>query len=280
MQIAPVNISNQTNFGHGGNDNAPKSLKKKVFLTSLAAVGVTTAIIAKKQGFSLNLKKIFNTNPKDWAIFKFYNKKKPNEKFIEYETPQILALGGASVAGGFLGGALFDDKKNMKAKARESLNQLVGNVLVPIGVVGTAGKYYAGKKSYYKKYNGLRLKEVVERAMPQFKVSNTLPKLVNGINSLIRAVPTIGVTAVALGIGIVGGNKVSNFINEKIYKRKIERDVKVSDFAPHLDDVCYAASMMAPKVSLFSAIARAVPMALVVPGLQVGSAQEHSNKVS
>lgn len=271
MQVTPINYNNRTSFGHGSHSDAPKSLKRKVFLTSLAAVGIATAVISKKQGFSLSPKKIFETHPKDWAIFKYRNPKKPNEKYIKYETWEILGLGASSVAGGLLGGIAFDDKKNAKAKLKESLNQLVGNIAVPIGAMGLVSHFYSDE-DHFKKIGKPRPKDLVEKAMPQFKSTN---KLVKGINSFIRGVPTIAITGVTLGAGIVIGNKVSNFINEKIYKRKVERDIKVSDFAPHIDDVCYAASMMAPKVPLFSAIARVVPLALVIPGAETGDAQQH-----
>ena len=50
-----------------------------------------------------------------------------------------------------------------------------------------------------------------------------------------------------LAAGILIGNKVSNFINDKIYHKKVDRKVRTSDFAPHVDDLSMAITLMADK---------------------------------
>lgn len=272
--IAHRDFVNHTNtYQQEFSSMAPKTKNKQVkaatFLTSLAAVGTTTAVIAKRQGFSLNPQKIFKTQMKDWAICKFYNPDKPAEKFIKYETGEILSLGTSSVAGGLAGGIIFDDKKHIKAKARESLNQLVGNIFIPICAMGRASYLYAEK--VYK--NGKTSQEMVEALLPEIKGTATFTKYTN---KAIKAIPTIGITAGALGAGIIAGNKFSNYINEKVYKIKVDRNVKATDFAPHLDDLCLASSLMAPNSEFFSAISRLVPAALIIPGYEVGTAVEKS----
>ena len=77
-----------------------------------------------------------------------------------------------------------------------------------------------------------------------------------------------------LGICVYIGNRVSNFINNKIYHKKVDRKVKVSDFAPHVDDLCLAASMMNKESCFGSVIGRIIPLALLVPGYQTGIARE------
>lgn len=255
------------NIQHQGLAAATQPTEKKhvkAGSTIGAALGVatTTALIAKKQGYSLLPKNIIKTNWKDMALFNIKEHSK-----VEYETGEILALGGSSVVGGFIGGAVTDDKKNLKAKARESLNQLVGNILIPICAIG-------GTKLVYSDLNiikGKSIQKTVENILPQINGSS---KFVKGVNGAIKAIPTLGITIASLVTGIVTGNKVSNLINEKIYKKEIDRNIKPSDFAPHLDDVCLASSIMAPKSHFFAAISRFVPAVLVVPGYQTGTASE------
>ena len=241
-----------------------KHVKRGAFLGSALGVATATALISKRQGYSLNPAKILTSKLKNWAIFNIDPKTK-----VHYDTAEILTLGVASVAGGFAGGAIVDDKKNIKAKARESLNQLVGNILIPICAIGGTGLVYSDMKLK----SGKSIQKIVTNAMPQLSGTNKAVKIING---MIKAVPTLAVTAGALFTGIVTGNKVSNFINEKIYKKEVERDIKATDFAPHLDDVCLAASIMAPKSKFWSAIARFVPVVLTVPGYEAGSAVEKS----
>ena len=120
------------------NSKEGKNLKTGVALTSALGVGTALACIAKKQGFSLSPKAIKDTPVKDWAIFKIFNKNHPERRLMEIEEIEILELAGASVAGGLAGGMILDDKKNAKAKLRESVNQMLGNVLVPVACVGGA----------------------------------------------------------------------------------------------------------------------------------------------
>ena len=149
----------------------------------------------------------------------------------------------------------------MKAKGREALTQLIGNVLIPVGFVG-------GVSRVYKKYEN-RIKNV----MPQIGLENN--KYINFANKFIKNIPAIGLTAGALVAGIWTGSKVTNFINEKFFGQKKERKIKSTDFAPHVDDLCLAVTLMGSKNSpVASSITRVVPLFLSVPGYQVGKAQE------
>ena len=220
------NYNKYQNFtGHHETSNLSTKQKAIVLASSAAGMTPVLAILAKRKGFSLNPAKIIKTPIKDWAIFKYA----PKGKYIEFEGPQIIATAGGSVAGGFIGGALVDDKSNLKAKKREVLSQNLGNVMVPVGCV-------AGGAKLYNKYANK-----IEGAMPQIKSSKKIAKYINTFSKkLPNAVTTIGL----LGVGIYLGNKVSNLINEKLYHRKVERDIKASDFAPHVDDLCMATTMM------------------------------------
>lgn len=244
----------------GQKKEAPAGIKAGAAISSLTGMGLTLAAIVKKQGFSLNPKTVKKFPLKDWAIFRIANKKQPDRKLLEIEEKEIISLAAGSVAGGLIGGAIFD-KKNMKAKGREALTQLIGNVLIPVGFVG-------GVSRVYKKYEN-RIKNV----MPQIGLENN--KYINFANKFIKNIPAIGLTAGALVAGIWTGSKVTNFINEKFFGQKKERKIKSTDFAPHVDDLCLAVTLMGSKNSpVASSITRVVPLFLSVPGYQVGKAQE------
>lgn len=250
------NKRNSVSFGHGDSENNLTGKQKAVILASSAAAMVPTmAVLAKMRGFSLNPAKIAKTPVKDWAIFKY----KPKNKAIEFEVPQVISLATSSVIGGFIGGSIIDDKSNLKAKKREVLNQILGNVLVPISCVGLGSKLF----NHYA--------ERLQNIMPQI---NSKKSVVKFLNTCLRNVPNAISTIACLGTGIYLGNKVSNLINEKIYHKKVERDIKATDFAPHLDDVCLATSMMNKESTFGSLLGRFIPIALLFPGYETGSAQE------
>lgn len=248
------NPSKQNFTGHGSDTNMTKKQKAVVLASSAAGMAPVMAILAKRKGFSLNPAKIIKTPMKDWALLKYA----PKEKAIEFEAPQIISVAAGSVAGGFAGGAIVD-KENIKAKKREVLSQLLGNVLVPVGCV------WAGSE-LFNKYSAH-----IERLIPQFKNPK---RAVQIINKCLKNIPNAVCTVAFLGAGIYAGNKVSNFINEKLYHKKVERDIKASDFAPHVDDLCMATSMMNKESSFGAKLGRVIPLALLVPGYQTGIAQD------
>ncbi len=253
-----TNTKAQTqNFtGHGSPNNLNKKQKTVILASSAAGMTPVLAVLAKRKGFSLNPAKIFRTPVKDWAIFKYA----PEGKFIKFEEPQIISVAAGSIAGGFIGGAIVDDKSNLKAKKREILNQILGNILVPVGCVGFGARQY-------EKYANR-----IENAMPQLS-KNT--KTTRFLNKCLKNLPNATCTVAFLGIGIYLGNRVSNYINEKLYHRKVDRNIKASDFAPHVDDLCMATSMMNKNSSFGDKLGRVIPLALIVPGYQTGIAQEH-----
>lgn len=244
-------------FSSESSEQKPLNNKQKavVLATSVAGMIPVMAVLAKMKGFSLNPAKIMKTPIKDWAIFKF----SPKDRAIEFEEPQIISMASASVVGGFVGGSIVDDKANLKAKKREILNQILGNVIVPVMCVGTGSRIF---NNYAERLQNL---------MPQIDSKKSAVKVFNMcMKNIPNGISTLGF----LGLGIYLGNKVSNLINEKIYHKKVERNIKTSDFAPHVDDLCMATSMM-NKDSLFgSKLGRVIPLALLVPGYETGTARE------
>ncbi len=247
---------NASSFTHTyiEHDNLPLKKKAVVVATSAAGMALPLAFWSKKAGFSLNPKKIFKTPIKDWALFKY----KPIDKTIKFKGPQIMTVAAGSVAGGFAGGVIVD-KENIKAKKREVLSQLLGDVIVPIACVWGGAKVF-------NKYS-----DKLVSMMPKMRKDTKFAKAVNAISENI---PNAVATVASLAVGIISGNKVSNEINERLYHKKVERGIKATDFAPHVDDVCMALTMMNEKSTFGSKLGRIIPLALLVPGYETGTARE------
>lgn len=239
-----------------------RPLKAVAAVSSAIGTGVALTLICKKQGYSL--KSISKTPIKDWAIFKIPKLRKPSAKPpIQIEEKEILTLAGGSVAGGLIGGYAFDSK-NMKAKFREALTQMAGNVALPVFFVGTASRFYK------------KFEPKIKSVMPT--VTTNGKKYLKILNKFSRSIPAVLLTGVSLTLGIISGSKVTNFINDKFLNQQRNRKIKTTDFAPHVDDLCLAITLMGSKNSpLAGTITRTVPMFLTVPGYQVAKAQDSFN---
>lgn len=248
---------NSSSFTHSYLEHEDLTPKQKAVILGSSALGMALplAFFSKRAGFSLNPLKILKTPIKDWAIFKY----KPVDKVLAYGAAPIISMATGSVAGGFAGGALVD-KDNLKAKKREVLSQLLGDVIVPITCV------WVGAKTFK------HFEKILQNIMPKFKdETKSIKKVLNTISENIpNAIATLG----SLGVGIIAGNKVSNEINEKLYNMKVERGIKATDFAPHVDDLCMSISMVNEGSTLGSLLGRVIPLALLVPGYETGTARE------
>jgi len=252
-------FNGNTNFTHSPVRENNLNGKQKAVILASSALGTVPVLgfLAHRKGFSLNPAKIIKTPIKDWALFKY----KPLDKVLEFDDPRpIIATAAGSVAGGFVGGAIVDDKSNFRAKKREVLNQLLGNVLVPIGCV------WAGSKAYDK------ISKTLVSMMPKI---NSTKKIAKVFNAISENLPSSVATILSLGVGIIAGNRVSNEINERLYHKEVDRHIKASDFSPHVDDLCMATSMMNHGSLFASKIARVIPFALLVPGYETGTAREN-----
>lgn len=276
MSVNIVNINRPQKYSMMTDDKHKKhhhespssNVKRTAAVSSLLGMGTALALISKKQGFSLSPKVIKNTPVKDWALFKIPRIRKfadrTAKKPLDIEEKEILTLATGSVAGGLIGGAI-SDKENMRAKGREALTQLVGNVLTPVLCVGGIARLYG------------KYENKIKSIMPTVKTikDGKAVKNLKTLNKLSRSIPAVVLTGTALAIGISAGSKVTNFINTKVFGQKKHRDIKASDFAPHVDDLCLAITLMGSKNSaVASSITRTVPFFLSVPGYQVGKAQE------
>ena len=127
--------------------------------------------------------------------------------------------------------------------------------MVPIACVWSISELYKKHKSS------------IMSLVPQIKETGKGSKI---FNQSLRAIPFSVATLGALSAGIFAGNRVSNFLNEKVFKKKVEREIQVSDFAPHVDDIGMAVSLMADKSKTASVIQRTIPLFLCVPGYETG----------
>lgn len=223
-----------------------KKVKMGVFLSTVAGTSLALALLMKGK-YSLNPVKILKTSPKNWGL---WNK--------DYKEKEILAIAAGSVGGGLLGGALFDKKENMKAKFREAVIQYIGNVAVPLGCVSVG-------IHQFNKVEGKILKHI--------NFPKGTSKIAQCIKKILKSLPGVATTLLSLGVGIILGNRVGNFINEKIFKVKDNRKIKATDFSPHVDDLCLAITLK-DESTIGHLISRVIPAALMVAGVSTGVAQE------
>ncbi|MCI1273841.1 MAG: hypothetical protein LKG27_05350 [Clostridiaceae bacterium] len=244
-----------------GNDS---HVKHGVAMTTAITVFAVLAGIAKHQGFKLNPKTIFSQNPKEWALFKYQNLENKTGKKVEtlnLEEKEIVTIAGSSIIGGLIGGRIFDDKSQFKAKIKESVSQMLGDVLVPLTFVAVPSRWYQ------------KHAEKVSSYAPQIKNPNNSKGILK-FNKVLKGLPAMGIMLGSLCAGIVVGNRVSNFINEKVFHKKVKRNIRVTDFAPHLDDICLASTLMSNGNMFGKIVSRFVPFALMVAGNEVGIAKE------
>lgn len=249
------NIKNRSRISNGSvfipsgpEEAAPKKVKVGVFLTTLAGVSTAMAINLKQHKLSMNPFNKLGKSIKNWAIF--------NDKLYEGKELgwMVVKLAIGSVAGGLIGGAIFDKKENMKAKYRESIIQLVGNIATPLVCV-CAGNHL------FKKYANQKLIKL-------FNLQNKSER--------VRGIPGIIASAGFLTGAIFLGNKVGNEINKKLFNIDDNRKLKLTDMSPHIDDVCISLSLgAAENTGIGAVISKFIPAALLISGFSVGTIQEH-----
>ena len=74
--------------------------------------------------------------------------------------------------------------------------------------------------------------------------------------------------------GVYVANILMNKLGNLLFRNKNERGVKATDFSAHVDDMVVAASYISVNKYVHS-IARIVPLALMIPGYEVGTKKVH-----
>ena len=186
---------------------------------------------------------------------------KPKElKNIDIGAKEIYALAAGSILGG-IGSGLVVDNKNKKEKYREAIQQMIGNIAFPVTFVSAV--------------NWLYKKTPIPEKLP--KVNNKI------LNALIQAAIPTALTLSALVAGIITGNRFTNNINNKIFDKKEHRDIKITDFAAHVDDLCLGATLVAKNLStdstslVGSVASKLVPPALIIPGYMTGISNQNKH---
>lgn len=223
MYSFPVSLNTQkVAFGHSHSFNESEYSRAKkavVATTTVLGVAASSAILAKKAGYSLKPSKMF----KD--IKNSYLAK------VDFHDKEVITLGAGSCLGGLAGGYMIDkDKQSRKSKNREAVMQ-IGNISIPILTV------------------------------EQFaKLGGKFGKLTKGISAIL-----------GIFVGVHLANFLMNHLSNAIFKNKSdERGVKATDFSAHLDDMVVAASYISDNKYVHN-IARLVPVALMIPGFEVGT---------
>ena len=253
--VINTDIKDEINFSIANKEKkSSKKLKIAVAVSTLVGVSAAMANILKGKGYSLSPAKIFNgQSPKNWGLF--------NATYNENEMPKLVAkLALGSVAGGFIGGAIFDKKENLNAKCREAVIQLVGYIFTPLVTVLGVMKVYDTK-----------LKDKILAKIPEVK--NAAGK-VTVMSNIKRAFPGAAATILSLTAAVFAGNKIGNMLNEKIFHVKDDRKIKLSDMSPHIDDLCIAVSLAGADGQSGAILKRIIPAALMVAGYSVGTAKE------
>lgn len=229
MQINPVSLNKNNNtFGHShnfGDSNYTASQKAVVAATTALGVAASSAILAKKAGYSLKPTKMLK-NIKNSYLAK-----------VEFHDKEVISIGAGSCIGGLTGGYIIDhDPRNRRSKNREAVMQ-IGNISIPILTVE-------------------RFAEFGER----------FGKITKGISAVI---------GIFVGVHLANFlmNKFSNFVFQN---KNDERDVKATDFSAHLDDMIVAASCISDN-EYVQAIARIIPLALTIPGFEVGTKKSENH---
>lgn len=177
-------------------------------------------------------------------------------KKINYDDIAMTTIAGSSLVGGLCSGIIVDSE-NKKSKLREGLQQTIGNIIFPIFTATKGEKLFSKVKDKIK--------------MPQIKSDKPLAKAFNYVSHKLRKLPQVLAVAASLGVGLIVGNKVANFVNNLIFDKKEHRKLKFSDLSGHLDDACFATTLVAKGTSLGDKIAKFIPPALIVPGYVTGT---------
>lgn len=227
-----------------------KILKPAVLLSAIAGVLLVVSSIAQHQGINL-----FKGN-------KLPNLLKPNTWKLakpKYEWYDIIKIGTGSIVGGLATGIALDPD-NQKAKIREGFQQILGNIMIPVGLT-TLGSKLADK---YLNKDTIKVPQLKSKTKSALK-----------LNEMIRGLPGGIATLGFLAVGIVSGNWVANKLSHKLLNAPDKRHIELGDFSGHMDDLCLAAVLVAPN-NKFSQIGwKLIPAALLVAGFQTGTKKQH-----
>ncbi len=142
--------------------------------------------------------------------------------------------------------------------------------VIPIGVGsilgGLAGGYMIDKDPKARKEKRREaLMQVGNVSIPILTVDFLSEKL----GKYGKVAKTCGAVA-GIFAGVYLANVIMNRVNNFIFRQKEGRDMKLTDFSAHVDDAVVAASYVSSS-PIVNGIARIIPLALMIPGNEVGN---------
>lgn len=144
---------------------------------------------------------------------------------------EAFAISGGSIFGGFIGGALSDDRRQIKYKARETSNQIIGNTTVP--------------------YTCLMLANKMSKGMPK------------PIRTVIAGATIFFTTFL--------GHNIADKVNDNIFEEKRKYKVHLKDFISDFDDVIFASSTVLKNKTLYKIISCLSPFTYTTLGIMAGT---------
>ena len=97
----------------------------------------------------------------------------------------------------------------------------------------------------------------------------TLDFLSEKLGKYGKVAKTCGAVA-GIFAGVYLANVIMNRVNNFLFRHKENRDMKLTDFSAHVDDAVVAASYVSSSPIVYG-IARIIPLALMIPGNEVGN---------
>ncbi len=244
---------------HQGIQKERSALKPAVIISStLGILGALTLLSQGKNlkgfiGDFLNNAKLDEKHGEPLSEIKDFNMFKLSSyknlvKAAKYGPLDIITMATFAITGGATSGITLD-KKNAKTKLKESVSQLVGNIIIPVSaltVSSTLADKTIGKTIFNKNITASNVKWV-----------------------------KIPMSIIGFAIGVLGGHKIANALNKALFNEKQvtkEREIKATDLMAHVDDIATTAGMMGKGISAYEGIARVIPAAVVIPGILAGFA--------
>ena len=148
----------------------------------------------------------------------------------DFKWQEVVGMGAGSVAGGLAAGYIIDKNPENRKAKNREALMQIGNVSIPIITVDL----------------------FVDKAL---KNASKWTKALGGLCGLV--------------VGVTIANIIMNKINNLIFNENNGRGVKLTDYTVHLDDAVVAANYIS-KEKIIHAIGRLVPIALMIPGNEVG----------
>ena len=160
----------------------------------------------------------------------FKNIKKSYLAKVDFLAKPIIGIGAGSCLGGLAGGYLIDKNSENRKAKRRETIMQIGNISIPILTV----KYF---NEWFSKFG-----------------------------RIASSVASVG----GIFVGVFLANFLMNRLGNAIFKNKDNvRGVKATDFSAHVDDMLAAAQYISSDKIVHN-IARVVPIALMIPGNEVG----------